>query len=1000
MLELYIANRKADIPENFSVLFNYSSGDISNPTAVKNKYSSSIILPGTPRNNKIFGDIWKLGRLLIPKTTDLQSTNDIGKILVGPNFDPRKRVDFKIYNNSDLIESGYVQLLNIEIGLTEISYRLSLYGGLGDFFYTLQYDEDNIEKNLGSLYWGWLENLEDENSLPLGLWNKDFIQSSWGKLGLSSNGSFDEDITAIPTYSGQYEDFSSSKVLINVPSLSGYYSEASNLFPTTKTEDSKTYELYNSKYALLETPRELSEWEARDLRAPYQRVGLRFSSFFRAISDPQNNGGYNVVLDDDIKETPYYQKSWILLDRPEFSDNGNSSEYSPGFGGSVVSMLDSDSLVNAQLVNPDSSNTFTNTETTKFTVDLGLSLNFISPTSYYYYNPPLFGNLFEYQRADWETYTVYEHSTIWDNLGIRMEMLGSGGTIISASPIYLLYSADNQYRSNAEPGYIPSIGYSAQTTNYLKNIVLSTVNSSYGGSSGSVISIGYDRILDDSWTDNDGVHNRYNITQTSNPLGSSLPGALRLTWENMPVATDYRLVFRFFRIRTTAEYHGKESQNPNTWTWTSQISDYKQWWSSQWDNTESMDYNQVLDYLFRLNQEVYTTETQFSIKSAWFGAETEPTQNLPKTITKGELFASSSNPLKYLLDWTKLFDLKFRVSQYTKTIYIEKRQNYYINSRENLRVDLGRGIKVDPTVAKYKAFSYGLPISETYMSKLYNKKTSEPYGKVKLNTGYEFNNETKDLYEGSVYKALIPYKMNSYYFSHQGSGDLPSVVLSPSYEYTLYTALGNDNLSQTLTSSWSYISSDYGIDYLDPIPKLCIFSDSEGSLDGINSIVFYNGTYQNQDIQISDNLKAMFDLNEGPCYLLSREQDEVIVPTRIPMFLNSYVNPSNPSVYSYSYNFSAPKKEVKNVELDYEYRAPLYYGFWDSYTQDLYNPNGKTIEVYAFLEGKPEDVLRKFWLFDDSLWVIQEIKNYNISDPRSPVQMVLVRVENPTNYLT
>ena len=242
--------------------------------------------------------------------------------------------------------------------------------------------------------------------------------------------------------------------------------------------------------------------------------------------------------------------------------------------------------------------------------------------------------------------------------------------------------------------------------------------------------------------------------------------------------------------------------------------------------------------------------------------------------------------------------------------------------------------------------------------------------------------------------------MNSYYFSHQGTGDLPSVALSPTYDYTLYTVIGDDNLDQTLSSAWSYISSDYGISYLDPIPKLCIFSDDENSLAAINSIVFFNGFYANSDIQISDNLAAMFDLNESPCYLLSRDPSEVIVPANIPMFSNSYINPSNPTVYSYSYNFAAPVKEVKNSELDYEYRAPIYYGFWDLYTQDLYNPNGKTIVVYAFIEGKPEDMMRKFLYYDDSLWVIQEIKNYNVSDPDRPTQMVLVRVDNPTNYLT
>ena len=1002
MLELYIANQKADIPENFSVLFNYNSTEVSNPTAIKNKYTSSLILPGTPENNKIFGDIWKLGRILIPKTSGISDQHTTGKLLNSVHFDPRKRVDFKIYNNSDLIECGYLQLLEVNIELPEISYRIQLYGGLGDFFYTLQYDEDNVEKNLASLYWGWLGSQEDENSLPLGYWNADFISQSWGNLGTAPvSHTIDEDITAIPTYSGQYDDFSGDKVLVNVPSLSGYYSDYATLFPSSLTDDGQTYSLYNSKYALLETPRNLSEWEARDLRSTQQRVGLRFSSFFDAISNPLNNGGYDVVLDPEIKETPYYNKSWILLDRPQFSDNGVPTDESPGFGGTKIDMLDTDATVNAQLIKKDSTVLFNNTEITRFSVDLGMSLDFIAP--YSYIDPNMFCNIFEYRIIDWDDSSLSKHYVIWDDIGIRIEMYDAYSPIIATSPIYILYSSNPQYNINdAELGLVPSIGNytpaAQDIKDYAKGQVVSKVNSTYGGSTTECIPISYNRTLDESWDDSSGYHHSYNVSQGQNPLGPAPQGAIRLVWDNMPVHNNYQIRFRFFRIRTTAEMNNKEEYPPSTWTWTTQISSIKQWyqWGSRGGSDET-DYDNEVGNTFTLNSQVYPTDTYFFIKSAWFGDATESNQLLPKSITKDELFATSSNPLKYLLDWTKMFDLRFRTDQYQKIVYIDKRNNYYQDERIDLRVNLAKGIKMDPTVAKYKSFTYGLPVPETYMSELYDKKTSEPYGKVKLNTGYEFNNENKDLYEDSVYKALIPYAMNSYYFSHQGTGDIPSVALSPTYDYTLYNLQGN--YTKTQSEAWGSISSTYSIDYYDPVPKLCIFSNDENSIASINSIVFYNGMYANSEIQLSDNTKAMVELNESPCYLLSRDSNEVNVPSYIPFFSNSFISPGDSTSYLYSFNFAAPVKEVKNAELDYTYRAPIYYGFWDEYTQDLYNPNGKSIQVYAFLEGRPEDMMRKFWYFNDAIWIIDQIKNYNISDPDTPVQMVLIKVENPENYL-
>lgn len=974
MLELYIAGLKADIPENFSVLFNYNSTEVSNPTAIKNKYSSSIILPGTPENNKIFGDIWKLGRLLIPKESESNLPHTTGRLISGVNFDARKRVDFKIYNNSDLIESGYLQLLEVNIGLEEITYRLSLYGGLGDFFYTLQYDEDNVEKNLASLFWGWKGTKGEEDTTSLGIWNREFIRDSWAKIpNTPAGGDIEEDITAIPTYSGMYEDFSSDKVLINVPSLSSYYSQSSVLFPSSVVNDNKTYSLYDSKYALLETPRELDEWEARDLRAEYQRVGVRFSSFFKAISNPLNNGGYNVVLDPDIEDTPYFQKSWILLDRPVFEEI-TTDPVSPSTG--EIHILSSESSVSKDFMYTDSQQSIFNTSTyvnPRFYANINVGIDFTHPVYGEYYgfipSPASCGN--NYHNSN---------TAIWDSLGARIEMYNPDTNALIANSDTFILRNNGMTVNGRIYGSIDDARDDIRDRIYLE--IQDKVYSQYGGTRRPVRNNDYKRQRTSRSVVGQTVYDNYKSSEN-----------ISLSWEDMPVNSRFKLRLRLFKIRVQGAY-SSDSLPASFWSWSTSIGAFNEWWELLYQGTDDT-------LVRRLNTEIIATDSFLKIEAAYFLDDSATEEIQARSITKSRIFSSSSNPLKYLLDWTKMFDLRFRTDQYEKIVYIDKRQNYFLDETGDLRVDLAKGIKLDPTVAKYKAFSYGLPIPESYMSQLYSRKTSEPYGKVRLNTGYEFNNETKDLYEDSVYKALIPYAMNSYYFSHQGTRDIPSVALSPTYEYTLYTTSGaDDNYSQTISAAWEFIASSYNTKYLDPHPKLCIFNEDDNSLSGVNSIVFYNGTYENSDIQISDNVQAMFDLNESPCYLLSRSMNEVELPLDIPVFFNSYVSPSNPTVYTASFNFGAPVKEVKNSEEDYEYRAPIYYGFWDLYTQDLYSADSRSIQVYAFIEGKPEDMMRKFWYYDDSLWVIQEIKNYNISNPNVPTQMVLVRVENPTNYLT
>lgn len=974
MLELYIANRKADIPENFSVLFNYNSTEVSNPTAIKNKYSSSIILPGTPENNAIFGDIWSLGRILIPQEEDLRGPNDIGRILSSVHFDPRKRVDFKIFNNSDLIESGYLQLLEINYTLNEISYRLSLYGGIGDFFYTLQYDEDNVEKNLGSLYWGWKSTLGQEDSTSLGTWDRNFIIDSWSKLNASSvPGDIATDITAIPSYSGMYEDFSPSKVLINVPSLSSSYGLYSTLFPSSVVNDNKTYSLYDSKYSLLETPRELDEWEARDLRAEYQRVGVRFSSFFKAISDPVNNGGYTVVLDDDIKNTPYYKKSWILLDRPVFEEMSTNS-LSPSTG--TIHLSDTQGQTDKDFMYTDSQVSIFDTSSyvnPKLYVSVNVKIDF---------EHPVYGEYHGFMPAASSCGNNYHNSNtaIWDSLGVRLEMYNpDNNSLISNSDTFIL-------RNNGMTVNGKMYGSIDDARDDIKNRIYQEIKdkvyATYGGTTRPVRNYDYKRYRVSKSTIGNTIYDNYCSTQT-----------LTMPWEDMPANSRFKLRMRFFKIRVQGSY-SSQTQNASTWNWSTDIGSFNEWWELLYQGSDD-------SLVRRLNTEIIAKDSYLEIISAYFLKDNPDEDEIQaRSITKERIFSKSSNPLKYLLDWTKMFDLKFRTDQHRRIIYIDKRQNYYQNEVLNLTIDLAKNIKIDPTVAKYKSFTYGLPIAETYISKLYEKKTPEPYGKVRLNTGYEFNNENRDLYEDSVYKGLIPYAMNSYYFSHQGTHDIPSVALSPTYDYTLYKSSGTDEVyTQTLDKAWNYIAPTYNTKYLDPIPKLCIFSDDDNYLDGVNSIVFFNGFYSNSEIQVSDNIQAMFDLNEEPCYLLSRDSSEVLIPSYIPDFFNSYISTSDPSVYSASFNFAAPVKESKNSELDYEYRAPIYYGFWDDYAQDLYNVNGKTIQVYAFVEGKPEEMMRKFWYYGNAIWVISEIKNYNITDSSVPVSMVLVKVDNPANYL-
>lgn len=99
-LKLYIAGTQVDLNSDNLILWNYTQEDLTNPAIVKNSYSQQITLPGTPTNNTLFGDIYRLDRSQL-------ITGSEG----GVAFNPSKRTSFEIRNDKDeVLESGYMKL--------------------------------------------------------------------------------------------------------------------------------------------------------------------------------------------------------------------------------------------------------------------------------------------------------------------------------------------------------------------------------------------------------------------------------------------------------------------------------------------------------------------------------------------------------------------------------------------------------------------------------------------------------------------------------------------------------------------------------------------------------------------------------------------------------------------------------------------------------------------------------------------------------------------------
>lgn len=311
-ISLYIAGKKVDLDNNSFILFNYTMEDLSNPTIVKNSFSKSITLKGTPNNNKIFGDIFRLDRKTI-----------FGDSYVGTHFDASRKTPFTIYDElGNIVEEGYVKLDKITRSGVDVEYSITLYGGLGSFFYNIMYNEDGSKKSLLSLRYKTIHGnytYKPGDLFERGGW--DMTQDAWTYL--SDPQSYEENpqdnwwcniINFAPCYNGLPENFSSDKAVYsnlfdNAPNYAYFLREG-----TTNTRDMYANKKGASSLLMLMGNTHI-EWEMLDLRWYLQRPVIRVKAIFDAMCDKVNNGGYDVELQGRFFsiDNPLFWDGWITL---------------------------------------------------------------------------------------------------------------------------------------------------------------------------------------------------------------------------------------------------------------------------------------------------------------------------------------------------------------------------------------------------------------------------------------------------------------------------------------------------------------------------------------------------------------------------------------------------------------------------------------------------------------------------------------------------------------
>lgn len=267
-IDLYIGGSLVDTDEQTFILFNFSYEDLSNPAAVLNAYTQQVTLPGTQRNNALFGELFRTDRRV-----DFAGT-------MGASFDPLRKTPFTIYDESgEVLQAGYVKLDGVERKGRVCSYKVTLYGSLGSFLYGLMYDENGDKRSLASLDYLGSGSPDDELTFAV---TAAAIREAWDDLGIPAIDKW-QVVNFAPCYNGYPDkDFAPDKGIFH-PSAAGL------------PDNVGSYDAANTGgYGLANLPRSFDEWEVKDLRSYLQRPAVSMAAVMAAISQPRNNGGWSV----------------------------------------------------------------------------------------------------------------------------------------------------------------------------------------------------------------------------------------------------------------------------------------------------------------------------------------------------------------------------------------------------------------------------------------------------------------------------------------------------------------------------------------------------------------------------------------------------------------------------------------------------------------------------------------------------------------------------------
>ena len=951
-VKLYINDSEVYFRETPEINFTYQQVDYTSPAAVKNSYTKELEVEGVPQNNRIFNSIFRLDRV--------NSLSD-------GYFNPAKRVPFQLFHNGDLVEQGYCKLNEVINEGGKITYLLTLFGGLGEFFYSLSYCEtDNPDEGGNELTLADLTYRNDETGEDIDLdftINKETVASAWTNLG-ERNGYIKSKwdiINIVPCYNGYPEALDADRVLVDVRSSSSITMRTvvdnvvatSNGFPTNVSG----FTPYNGRYAFVKADGDFTDLEMKDLRSYLQRPCVSVLGLFNGI---KNSTKFDVQLDPNffVYDNPYYGNAHFtlpLLSNLETESSSITATYS-------IADVSENTMYDWRFR--------LGIDAPLYEGVTDLSVSF-TPLVDYKYNP---GNTERQPSGGTKFYTSFSTGKGEKNQkvgAVTYQLIGYDGnnSAVAGSDIYVCTSK-------------------VERTNWTSSKTLSEMGFESVFGAVPVYDYGY-FVRGSKWGQNGYECKWYK------------PVTLRLSTNSTDVKY---VVLRVNWVNYKNEYRGCLSPTNGK------------------PDTIFKDKGYNFLWVGRLIQSITPV---LSGGSTTVSTPSSLCSNA--RVTKKMLLSSlDASPCDLLLSYCKLFNLYFEKDLHSDTVYIRWRGNFYDGETKNLEklIDRKKEMTLTPLSFENKWYAFNYDEGEGKYLESYKDKYSAPFGQQKVDTGYNFDSSVKEVLEDNSFVNAVSTIENSPYFHFwrtNGNDEigLPPFLFNQKVTYSLFSGNENKDIDVLYPADAAEGGFNSECNYLDAFDRLQLRDKENSPVDGAGVLVFFNGYNDEKDYddnhliwfsgqsipspialtyRITDDVQEMIDLNGKPTWLWTQDNSLGLPVTLIPHFsrYTGYKDVAK-NYIGFAWDFGYPK-ELYIPEKRYSATSPIYQRFWKKYISDLYDQNTRRLKCYVKMEDKViGNWLKHFYWFDNSLWVLEKVTDYDITSFET-VLCEFVKVWDKTAY--